>query len=94
MNIILIATYLFGINVIAFGTYAMDKRYAYYNRWRIPEAVLIALAVAGGAYGALMAMILFRHKTRHKLFVITVPICMVLWFALSIWLYCSEVSLL
>lgn len=84
----IIFTYLFGINVFTFWLYAMDKRYAYYNFWRIPEIILIILAALGGAYGALSAMLLFRHKTRHRLFTIGVPLCLVLWiFVFLIYLY-------
>lgn len=70
---------MFWINVIAFCFYTMDKHYAYYNMWRIPESVLIALAAVGGAYGAYIAMLLFRHKTRHRLFTISVPVCLLFW---------------
>ena len=67
-------TFLFVINIVAFGLYALDKRYAVYNMRRIPEALLLGLAIAGGAYGAGTAMLLFRHKTRHIAFCIIVPI--------------------
>lgn len=71
--------YLFFINVMTFGLYALDKHKAVYNEWRIPEAVLLALAIFGGAYGAGMAMTLFRHKTKHTSFRVTVPLCFVIW---------------
>ena len=66
---------IFIINIVAFGLYALDKRYAVYNLRRIPETVLLGLAIVGGAYGAGTAMLLFRHKTRHVAFCIIVPIC-------------------
>jgi uncharacterized membrane protein YsdA (DUF1294 family) len=78
-------TYLFVINVIAFGLYAIDKRNAYYDLWRIPEAVLLGIAIIGGAYGAGSGMLLFRHKTRHKSFLITVP----LFFAIGMFILVS-----
>ncbi len=82
--------FLFWINVISFWAYAMDKHYAYYNLWRIPERILIGLAIIGGAYGAGMAMILFRHKTRHRLFTTVVPIAFILWSIIGgiMWFYC------
>ena len=70
---------LFCTNVAAFATFAIDKRRAYHGLWRISEAALIALAVVGGAFGALTAMLLFRHKTLHRLFTITVPLCLLVW---------------
>lgn len=81
---LLIYTFLFVINVLAFGLYAIDKRRACYNRWRIPESVLLGLAVIGGAYGATMAMLLFRHKTQHRSFRIIVPVCFVIWMILLV----------
>lgn len=83
MELFVFLSFLFWINVIAFWTYAMDKRYAYYSFWRIPEAVLIILAGVGGAYGAMAAMLLFRHKTRHLLFTITVPLCFIMWLVIA-----------
>ncbi len=72
-------TLLFLFNVIGFLLYGLDKHFACYNKWRIPEAVLIGIAAVGGAYGAAMGMLLFRHKTKHPLFVITIPILLVIW---------------
>ena len=34
---------------------------------------LVLLAVAGGSVGAVLAMLLLRHKTRHTRFVIGIP---------------------
>lgn len=77
-------TYLFFINVLAFWLYAFDKQRAHYGLWRVPEAVLLGVAVIGGAYGAGAGMWLFRHKTRHTSFLITVPLFFVLWMTLLI----------
>lgn len=71
--------YLFIINVVAFGLYGLDKFKAHFGLWRIPESVLLGVAVAGGAYGAGMGMMLFRHKTLHRSFLIVVPLFIVLW---------------
>lgn len=75
---------LFILNVVAFGMFAIDKHNASYSRWRIPEAVLLGLAVMGGAYGAGMGMMLFRHKTLHRVFLITVPLFFVIWMLILI----------
>lgn len=71
--------YLFIINVVAFGLYGLDKFKVHFGLWRIPESVLLGVAVAGGAYGAGMGMMLFRHKTLHRSFLIVVPLFIVLW---------------
>lgn len=78
MILLILFSVVFVINIVAFGLYALDKRYAVYNLRRIPEAVLLGFAIAGGAYGAGTAMLLFRHKTRHMAFCIIVPIFFVL----------------
>ena len=58
--------------------YGRDKRLAKTNKRRIPEKVLLSLSFFGGAAGALAAMQLFRHKTKHWYFY-TVGIAGLLW---------------
>lgn len=71
--------YLIIINLIAFFAYGIDKIKAKKGRWRTPESVLLLLAFMGGAAGALVGMLLFRHKTQHKKFTILVPMMLVVW---------------
>lgn len=40
----------------------------------MPEKTLFALSVVGGALGMYATMCLIRHKTRHKRFMIGLPI--------------------
>lgn len=77
----IVLVYLFVINVVAFGLYGLDKFKACMGLWRIPESVLLGVAILGGAYGAGMGMLLFRHKTLHRSFLIIVPLFLVLWLA-------------
>lgn len=56
------------INIAAFAIYGYDKFSAKRGGWRTPEAVLLGLSIMGGAFGGLLAMLLFRHKTRHTVF--------------------------
>lgn len=65
--------YLACINAAAFFAFAADKARAALGRWRVREAALLALALAGGAAGALAAMDLFRHKIRTPRFAWGVP---------------------
>lgn len=69
---------IFAMSLITFAVFGWDKHCATYNKWRVPEAVLLILAFLGGAFGALCAMIMFRHKTQHKKFTICVPIFLLL----------------
>ena len=86
MIVLYIFTYLFLINVLAFGLYANDKHRAYFSKRRIPEAVLLGLAVLGGAYGAGTGIVLFSHKTKHLSFCITVPIFLIIWTVICIYI--------
>ena len=78
MNILnefgLIGLYYLCMNIIAFILYGLDKKYAREGRWRIPEKTVLGIAVIGGAAGAWMGMQAFRHKTKHLLFRVFVPV--------------------
>lgn len=56
------------MSLIAFVAYFIDKQRAIRKKWRIKEAVLLSLGFFGGSIGALAAMSIFRHKTKHYYF--------------------------
>ena len=60
--------FLAAVSVIAFFAYLIDKAKAKLGAWRSPEKVLLGLGFFGGAVGALGAMKLARHKTKHYYF--------------------------
>lgn len=62
-----------------------DKRRARRGLWRVPEARLFLLAVLGGAPGGALGMLLFRHKTRHALFVVGFPLLALLQLGLCLY---------
>lgn len=66
--------YLIGINIISFLLMFIDKRRAIKHKWRIPEKTLFLAALLGGSPGSLLGMYLCRHKTKHKSFVIGMPV--------------------
>ena len=66
--------YLLLVNAVGFCFMLADKIKAKKNRWRIPEATLLGIAIIGGSLGVLCGMRLFRHKTLHTKFSIGVPI--------------------
>jgi uncharacterized membrane protein YsdA (DUF1294 family) len=61
-------TWLLVLNLVAFAAYGYDKLIARTARTRIPEGVLLAQAFFGGSLGALLAMLLFHHKTAKASF--------------------------
>ncbi len=66
---------------------ASDKRAARRDRERVPEKVLFLTAVLGGSPGIYAGMQLFRHKTKHRSFVIGIPLIFTAQVLLVIWLY-------
>lgn len=68
--------YIYIINIITFFIYGYDKHLAVYNKWRIPEFILLLFTLFGGAFGALMGMCLFKHKTQVKKFRIIVAVAL------------------
>ena len=75
------------VNMVTFLAYGLDKWKARRNRWRIPEAVLLWLAVLGGSPAALVAMHLFHHKTLHQKFRYGVPAILFIQITLAVYLY-------
>lgn len=69
--------YLILVNLTAFMLYGIDKIKARHHKWRIPEATLLLAAAIGGSAGALLGMLVFRHKTKHLKFVIGVPLILI-----------------
>ena len=65
--------YLAAINIIAFFLYGIDKWKAQRNKWRVTEARLLWIAVAGGSIGALFGMKIWHHKTLHNKFRFGLP---------------------
>ena len=65
--------YFIIINILAFFLMGIDKKKAQMGARRIPEKTLFLSAIIGGSVGAIAGMQLFRHKTKHKTFVIGMP---------------------
>ncbi len=70
--------YLAAINIVTFFLYGIDKWKARHDKWRITEARLIGIAVAGGSIGALLGMRLWHHKTQHAKFRYGLPAILIL----------------
>ncbi len=81
--------WLIAISVVTFVFYAYDKISAKAGMGRIPEMLLHLLSVVGGFAGALLGMLVFRHKSNlkaHPLFLPLMLISAALWSGLIYWL--------
>ena len=66
----ILATWAFGLSVVAFIAFAWDKHAARRGRRRIPEIRLHCLELLGGFPGALCAIFLLRHKSSKPRFLL------------------------
>ena len=79
-----ILTYVIVINIIGFYLMKIDKNRAKRGGYRIPEKTLFTIAIIFGSIGITLGMKRFRHKTKHKRFMIGLPVIMVLQLVLLI----------
>lgn len=55
-------------NILGFMVYAVDKRRAIHNRWRVSERTLLFYLICGAGIGCWLAMTTLRHKTKKRRF--------------------------
>ena len=72
---------------MTFTVYGVDKAKARRGAWRVPEKTLFLLPLLGGSVGALLGMLIFRHKTKHWYFVWGIPLILLAQIALAVWVY-------
>ncbi len=84
MEVLLV--YLALVNAISLTLMHVDKKKAVRGKWRIPERTLLGVCFLGGSLGGFLGMQLFRHKTQHPKFYITVPLLLVLQAFALVWL--------
>lgn len=79
-----IIIYLIVVNVVTFFAFGIDKWKSKHDKWRIPEAQLLGLAVIGGSIGAWAGMKVWHHKTMHKKFKYGLPAILIIQIILAI----------
>ena len=81
------------INFIGFLIMGIDKLKAKKRSFRIPEATLFLVAIIGGSIGSILGMYIFRHKTRHHLFTIGMPVILVVQIIVVLFLYFGPLNI-
>lgn len=82
----MIQSYFIVINVVALIMYGIDKLAAKLGVRRIPEIILLNISLLGGMLGAMLGMVIFRHKIRKRVFVLGNIACLLLYgFFVYIW---------
>ena len=74
----ILLAYLGIVNFVTFAAFAVDKFAAIEHRSRIRIVTLLGLAFIGGSIGGLLAMYLFRHKTKKDYFTVGIPLIIVM----------------
>lgn len=82
----LLLAYLVIINAVGFLFMLIDKRKAQKNLWRIPERILLGIAICGGSIGTFLGMNTFRHKTKKLKFSLGLPVILALQVLLSVFI--------
>lgn len=62
------------ISLVAVFVTLADKIAAKKGSWRVPEATLMLIGLFGGALAMFITMKTIRHKTKHKKFMIGLPL--------------------
>lgn len=70
--LIIYVAYLLILSVVTFFMYGADKRQAKRKAFRVPEKTLLLLSILGGAFGGIIGMKVFRHKTKGEHWYFTV----------------------
>lgn len=79
--------YLAVISFISVIVCVLDKLRAKKGKWRVRESTLFLLSALGGSGAMYVTMLVIRHKTLHKRFMIGIPIIILLQTAIAVLLY-------
>lgn len=70
--------YLLAVSVIAMIVTMVDKARAIKKKSRIRERTLFIWSILGGSVAMYLTMLGIRHKTKHKRFMIGIPLIIIL----------------
>ncbi len=80
-------TYLAAVSLISVIVTVYDKKAAKRGKRRIRESTLMLLSLLGGSLAMYITMKKIRHKTKHKKFMLGIPVITVLQIVLIFYLY-------
>ena len=78
MIYIYFAIYFLIINIIGFVMMYSDKQKAKKDQYRTREKSFFVVSLLLGGIGTYIGMYKFRHKTRHNLFTIGIPVMIII----------------
>lgn len=84
MELKIILIYIFIISFFSVIVCVSDKKKAIKGKRRISEKTLFILSFFGGATAMYLTMLKVRHKTKHKRFMIGLPVIILFHFAVCI----------
>lgn len=73
-----ILVFIIVINLVAAVVCIADKMKAVRNKRRISEKTLFTISFLGGAILMYLTMLVIRHKTKHKRFMVGLPLIILL----------------
>jgi uncharacterized membrane protein YsdA (DUF1294 family) len=79
--------YFIAVSAAGAAVCIYDKLAARRDWRRVPERTLFFWALAGGGPGVYLTMLLIRHKTLHRRFMLGIPAIMILQIAIIIGIY-------
>ncbi|MDG2032021.1 MAG: DUF1294 domain-containing protein [Phycisphaerales bacterium] len=91
--LMVLALWYLGWSLLAFIVFGVDKRAARKGRRRVPERRLHLLELLGGFPGALLAILLFHHKSSKPRFLVVTVLAVLgnLAALFMIWYFLSRV---
>lgn len=85
--------YLIGMNLYGFCLMGWDKKKARKDQWRVPEKKLLSVALFGGSLGCWIGMQEFRHKTKHRIFSVGIPVIFFVQLVILLYLFTGRMML-
>ena len=90
-ELIALASFVAAVNFTGFISMVWDKECAKTGMWRVPEHILLALALVGGSIGVIAVQRIWRHKTQQQPFRTYLRMIVIIQFAVLISLALPDV---